>query len=210
MAKLEAAEQRFASITAEITSNVLKITKESVDVAKLLQKIDRNFDDAKSALTVIEDQIKAVPAAERSGHQSHLNGFQKEFKKLRTDYTQAKTRILNDDSDLVRVELFEPEIDADDRHALMSDTVGGSSRNAAFVVTEEDSKPRIASITRSRDHMSQRSSKASGFDFNRSTRIATILLRRAKQSKLVVYCLSITVILVLMVVIFRQLSSNSE
>lgn len=118
---------------------------------------------------------------------------------------QAKTRMLHADTDLVRIQLFEPDLDGD-RTALISDTVGVNSRASFDDVEQVASKQRAASTTR-RDHLPYRSSKgsSSGFDFNRGTRIATLVLRRIKQSKLVVYSLSIIVMLVLMVVIFRRL-----
>lgn len=89
MSLLENYEQQYATLIAEITSQIGRLTLTN-ERKELCAKIDASLNEAQELLEQMGLEIRDLNAAQRNSATSKLNCAQVELKRLQTEYTKAK------------------------------------------------------------------------------------------------------------------------
>ena len=118
---LKSYQSEYGNLTAEITANLSKITQnirtETIpedaigkskkmhpdlenlklefisDTKTLIQRVDKNFEDASDLFEQMELEIRELPTEDRSRHLNSLESFKAELKRLDHEYTLTKRRV---------------------------------------------------------------------------------------------------------------------
>lgn len=109
---------------------------------------------------------------------------------------------------MVRVELYDAGDAVTDSATLLDDSkTKKSTRDTTGEQVGATILANLSSATK-RPSAHTRHHARVGFDINRGTRVLTIVLRRAKQSKLLVYTFLAVLVLVILIVAYRRLASD--
>ena len=102
---LKSYQSMYASLTAEITANLSKITQnlklgtgnlpeDAVDTNTLLERIEKNFEDASDLFEQMELEIRELSTQEERNRQTnHLDSFKAELKRLEQEHALTKRRV---------------------------------------------------------------------------------------------------------------------
>ena len=165
---LKSYQSEYGNLTAEITANLSKITQnirtETIpedaigklffikhgsgksknlysisDTKTLIERVDKNFEDASDLFEQMELEIRELPTEERSRHLNSLDSFKAELKRLDHEYTLTKRRVKrhqdrlqllncdeNEDSSYIEVDVLHSS--AKDRLIDNTETLERSSR----------------------------------------------------------------------------------
>ena len=106
------------------------------DTKTLLERVDKNFEDASDLFEQMELEIRELPSEERSKHLNSLDSFKAELKRLDHEYSLTKRRVqrhqervqlldLNEDSSYLEVDILHS---AKDRLIENTESLERSSR----------------------------------------------------------------------------------
>ncbi|XP_033887254.2 vesicle transport through interaction with t-SNAREs homolog 1A isoform X7 [Acipenser ruthenus] len=99
----ETYEQDFGTLTAEITSRIVKIPKLAGDEKKnMVVSVEKQLEEARELLEQMDLEVREIPVQSRGMHSTRLKSYKQELEKLEKDFKRSRIAY----SDEVRDELL--------------------------------------------------------------------------------------------------------
>lgn len=218
-------QSHYGSLTAEITSNITRLVSnrkdsqsdQEDDKKAIVEKIDKNFEDATELFEQMELEIRELSSSEERSRQStQLDSFKAELKRLRKEHLNAKRKNLRNQE---RKTLFggsnnsskdeEEDLgigDAQDRLLDNTERLDRSSRKldqGQNVLSEtqsigvsvlNDLEHQKEVLTRSRNRI-----RDTDDDLGTSSRVLSIMIMRVQKSRIL---LALVVVAIIAAIIF--------
>ncbi|XP_058875370.1 vesicle transport through interaction with t-SNAREs homolog 1A-like isoform X2 [Acipenser ruthenus] len=83
----ETYEQDFGTLTAEITSRIVKIPKLAGDEKKnMVVSVEKQLEEARELLEQMDLEVREIPVQSRGMHSTRLKSYKQELEKLEKDF----------------------------------------------------------------------------------------------------------------------------
>jgi len=225
---LKSYQSLYASLTAEITANLSKISQnlksatipeDAIDTKTLLERVDKNFEDATELFEQMELEIRELPSPEeRSRQLNHMQSFKAELKRLEREYSLTKRRVqrhedrskLLDDEELDTSHLdSDMSHNAKDRLIENTETMERSSRKldqgrnlleetqsvGASVLSDLENQRET--LMRSRNRL-----RDTDDDLGTGSRVLSVMIMKVQRSRIVMAGVALAIIVIILVSIY--------
>ncbi|CAN7990128.1 unnamed protein product [Ixodes pacificus] len=89
---MEAFEQQYAALTAEITSKSGRIPNlHAADKSAMVAEVERHLEEANELLEQMELEVRSLPAPTRPKYQNRVKSYQSELIQLRKEFVSSST-----------------------------------------------------------------------------------------------------------------------
>lgn len=206
MGLLEDYEQSFGQLSAEITSNIGRLSIVSIDDRRnLIVEINRGIDEAQEILEQIGLEINQnADHSQRSSQQTRLKSYQAELRRLEEDYNKSKIKpnpLLIDDSS--SIDDFDIGASEDQKRRLLDNSerlerTGNRIQEGYRIAieTEEIGTQVLQNLSQQRETIqrSRNRLRETNADLGRSSRIMNSMIMRSIRDKFVLYIIGVVFI----------------
>ncbi|CAG9798327.1 unnamed protein product [Chironomus riparius] len=214
MGLLEEYEQQFGQLSAEITSNIGRLSSVSIDDRRnLIVEINRGIDEAQEILEQIGLEINQnTDHSQRTSQQMRLKSYQAELRRLEEDYNKSKIKpnpLLVDDSS--SIDDFDIGIPEDQKRRLLdnSERLERTGNRLAegyriAIETEEIGTQVLQNLSTQRESIqrSRNRLRETNADLGRSSRLMNTMIMRSIRDKFVLYIIGVVFIVAVSLTIY--------
>lgn len=195
---MEAFEQQYAALTAEITTKSARIPNlHAGDKSAMVAEVDRHLEEAYELLEQMELEVRSLPSSTRPKYQNRVKSYQAELTQLQKELRRAK--IAYSDEVKSREELFAGDdayVNDDQEQRLLNNAerLERSTRHlkGGHKLARETEKIGAAilsdlsiqreTITRAREKV-----RETDHDLGKSSNVLMGMMRRAVQNRAILY-----------------------
>uniref|UniRef100_A0A131XNF7 Vesicle transport through interaction with t-SNAREs homolog 1A n=1 Tax=Ixodes ricinus TaxID=34613 RepID=A0A131XNF7_IXORI len=195
---MEAFEQQYAALTAEITSKSGRIPNlHAADKSAMVAEVERHLEEANELLEQMELEVRSLPTPTRPKYQNRVKSYQSELIQLRKEFQRAK--IEYSDEVRSREELFANDdgyVNDDQKQRLLDNTErmerstkllkGG---HGLVLETEKIGAAILSDLSAQRETISRAREKVkeTDHDIGKSSTVLSGMMRRAMQNRAILY-----------------------
>ncbi|XP_033887250.2 vesicle transport through interaction with t-SNAREs homolog 1A isoform X3 [Acipenser ruthenus] len=213
----ETYEQDFGTLTAEITSRIVKIPKLAGDEKKnMVVSVEKQLEEARELLEQMDLEVREIPVQSRGMHSTRLKSYKQELEKLEKDFKRSRIaysdevrdELLGDDGNSSESQLIKLR---DERAHLLdnAEKLERSSRRleAGYqiaVETEQVGQEILENLHHDREKIQRSRDRLRETDANlgKSSRILTGMLRRIIQNRILMFILGVIILFTVVLAIY--------
>ncbi|XP_033887249.2 vesicle transport through interaction with t-SNAREs homolog 1A isoform X2 [Acipenser ruthenus] len=215
----ETYEQDFGTLTAEITSRIVKIPKlagvcsdgnDPEDEKKnMVVSVEKQLEEARELLEQMDLEVREIPVQSRGMHSTRLKSYKQELEKLEKDFKRSRIAY----SDEVRDELLGDDGNSSEsQRAHLLDNAEKLERSSRrleagyqiAVETEQVGQEILENLHHDREKIQRSRDRLRETDANlgKSSRILTGMLRRIIQNRILMFILGVIILFTVVLAIY--------
>ncbi|KAK6482278.1 vesicle transport through interaction with t-SNAREs-like protein 1A isoform X2 [Huso huso] len=215
----ETYEQDFGTLTAEITSRIVKIPKlagvcsdgnDPEDEKKnMVVNVEKQLEEARELLEQMDLEVREIPVQSRGMHSTRLKSYKQELEKLEKDFKRSRIAY----SDEVRDELLGDDGNSSEsQRAHLLDNAEKLERSSRrleagyqiAVETEQVGQEILENLHHDREKIQRSRDRLRETDANlgKSSRILTGMLRRIIQNRILMFILGVIILFTVVLAIY--------
>ncbi|CAN7992839.1 unnamed protein product [Ixodes hexagonus] len=191
---MEAFEQQYAALTAEITSKSGRIPNlQAADKSAMVAEVERHLEEANELLEQMELEVRSLPAATRPKYQNRVRSYQSELIQLRkefiaySDEVRSREELFANDDSYVNDDQRQRLLDNTERMERSTKLLKGG--HGLVLETEKIGAAILSDLGAQRETINRAREKVkeTDHDIGKSSTVLSGMMRRAMQNRAILY-----------------------